>query len=265
MTPCIRLFCFLLLFIYSLVARAATVYIDAGSADDEFFVGGSTTAFAATAGVTDLTIRYGEFRYELPCDDGPYILTFGFIEHFMTQIGQRQFQVRLNDQVLFDKLDVLASAGFLTPMRRPVMAFCVDGKMIVQFIRQKQNATLSSIEYTPLALPLGLALIRNKCARCHGADLIPGDTHLVGGLDLRTTANMLTGGSRGPALALWDPPSSLLYQAVIHPQFPTATAGETVAAGVADDDSLAMPPFAPLKNSQKNAIRDWILAGAPER
>jgi hypothetical protein len=126
-----------------------------------------------------------------------------------------------------------------------------------------------TVDYEAIWPPAAVAvaaldLIRSKCARCHGNDLKPGDTHLVGNLDLRTLASMLEGGDRGPALAPGDPDSSLIYRFAVHPQFPTATAEQTLALTTANDDSLGMPPFGRLKDSQIQIIRDWIAAGALE-
>lgn len=118
--------------------------------------------------------------------------------------------------------------------------------------------------WPPAAQPVALNIIQRECARCHGADLKPGDLHLVNGLDLRRKAFMLLGGLHGPAIVPGNAEQSLLYKAISRPQFPTATPEETLALTTEDGYRPGMPPFFRLSPEKIAIIRDWLNAGAPE-
>jgi len=127
------------------------------------------------------------------------------------------------------------------------------------------------------------AVINTRCTRCHGADLIPGDVHLVGNLDMRTREAILAGGSRGPALKPSDLFGSLIYLFSSRCQlcYMTTTMGpqplpplrelidDSLNTGFAyvppdsNENSIGMPPFYQLSELELMALRDWILAGAP--
>lgn len=131
-------------------------------------------------------------------------------------------------------------------------------------------------------------VINARCTRCHGADLIPGDTHLVGFLDLRSYPAMRRGGTRGPAIRPGDPMGSLIYRFASRWQLGAGPGGNspvpTIRVQLADgsagvgievsagfrivppdsaEESIAMPPFFPLLDFELLALRDWIAVGAP--
>jgi hypothetical protein len=135
----------------------------------------------------------------------------------------------------------------------------------VNFEQLARPAGSSADPCWPWTMQAAWLTIIEKCARCHGADIIPGDTHLVGGLDLRTREAALQGGSRGPAIRPGVAASSLIYRFAAKPQWPTATAAETIEATTTNDDALGMPPFFRLQPDQIEMIRAWIEAGAPVR
>jgi hypothetical protein len=86
-------------------------------------------------------------------------------------------------------------------------------------------------------------LLASRCTECH-------DDGGPGGLDLRSYAALLAGGSHGPAIVPGDCSASILWQ-----------------------KTGAMPPFggrmpaegAPLSEAQREEICTWIDSGAPER
>jgi len=82
------------------------------------------------------------------------------------------------------------------------------------------------------------AVLDAKCVICHG-DVRSSD------LDMRSSASILKGGKRGPALIPGNADASLLYKAVKR------------------DGELQMPPGkGALSAAEVNTIRDWINAGA---
>ena len=100
-----------------------------------------------------------------------------------------------------------------------------------------------------LAAPLSLAaadlaeeanvILKQNCQMCHGAAM------QQSGLDLRTRADILQGGERGPAVTGANPGRSWLWKLVTHQVKPS------------------MPPGRKLPDEQIEVLRKWILAGAP--
>ncbi|HQZ69606.1 MAG TPA: DUF1549 domain-containing protein, partial [Planctomycetaceae bacterium] len=80
-------------------------------------------------------------------------------------------------------------------------------------------------------------LVEN-CIDCHGPQKQSGD------LRLDSRAAMLKGGESGPALIPGDAAGSLIIQATRY------------------DGDLQMPPKAPLPETQKQALAQWVAAGA---
>ena len=83
--------------------------------------------------------------------------------------------------------------------------------------------------------------LQRRCSSCHGA------LQQKGGLRLDTAEAIRAGGESGPAVALDDPPTSLLVEKITDP-----------------DSKQRMPPEGdPLSDAEIAAIRAWIAAGAP--
>ena len=81
-----------------------------------------------------------------------------------------------------------------------------------------------------------LPILSSYCLQCHG------ETTKMGGLDLRTPALMLKGGSKGPALIKGSAEKSLLYQRIVDKSMPM---GDRKVSDV-----------------EARVIRDWISGGA---
>jgi len=95
------------------------------------------------------------------------------------------------------------------------------------------------------ARPDAYLTIQEKCFGCHGPEDMRGE------LDLTTREAMLAGGESGqPAVVPGDPDASLLMRAITW-----------------EDPSLEMPPKENdrLTSEQVEAVRQWILDGAPDR
>ena len=86
----------------------------------------------------------------------------------------------------------------------------------------------------------GPAILERRCVQCHGPATQMGD------LDLSSRQSAIQGGTRGAAISPSEPAKSLLLARVL--------AGE-------------MPPGAPLSTDDRQALREWIAAGAvwPDR
>lgn len=83
-------------------------------------------------------------------------------------------------------------------------------------------------------------VLAGSCVKCHG------EKKSSGGLRLDSRDAMLSGGENGPAVVPGDPKTSLLITAISR-----------------SDDSLKMPPNAPLPRQTQDDLAAWISAGAP--
>jgi len=82
-------------------------------------------------------------------------------------------------------------------------------------------------------------ILETNCLVCHGAAMQQSK------LDLRTRADALKGGERGPAVVAANPKLSWLYRLASHQQKPE------------------MPPGGKLSEDDLEVLRKWIVAGAP--
>lgn len=122
-------------------------------------------------------------------------------------------------------------------------------------------------------------VINQRCTRCHGNDVVPGDVHLVDGLDLRTRASAIHGGGRGPAIVPGNSAASLMYlfMSLVPSNYATMDlsgdsppSSQDVAnlyaldAQIAPITAVLMPPFYPLQPAEIAALKNWIDLGAPD-
>lgn len=250
----------LLLFLLCPPLFAAPFVLDAGSAADTECPAGY---YYTVQPADDTTLCFGNPVYRIPVSDGvPYVIKFNFLEPSAAPPA-RVFSVSVNDIVVLPRVTM---PGYLVPFSRSTVAMAADGFLVVKFSTIVRSAVISSIEVTPLfqlfAAAPGFRLVQERCARCHGADLRPGDVAGVGGLDLRTRASMLAGGNRGPALVPGNPEASLLWRFASKPQWPNLTPEQELANETSNEDAVAMPPFHPLPVDQLEVIRQWITDGA---
>ena len=102
-----------------------------------------------------------------------------------------------------------------------------------------RTAILFGILAASLAAQDAAEILSQNCLACHGSAA-------MSGLDLRTRASMLKGGTRGAAIVPGKAEASRLYRFV---------------AGL---DQPVMPPAGKLPPEKLAAIKKWIESGAPE-
>lgn len=119
------------------------------------------------AGTTDDVIyrsrRYdgptgAELKYTLPVANGDYELRLHFAETtsaFASPVGQRVFDVKVQDQLAIDNLDIVATAGYATALMIPIPVSVTNGSATVEFLHNAglNNPTISGIELYQLEPP----------------------------------------------------------------------------------------------------------------
>ncbi len=148
-------------------AATGSVQIDAGGTGaapyiaDTDFTGGAASNIGDsvdTSGVSDpapesvyLTCRYGySFSYIIPnlTPGDAYTVRLHFAETYWTKVGQRIFNVAINDQSVLPDFDIIAAAG--GPNKAVAETFTVtaesSGTITIQFTTDKDNAQINAIQ-----------------------------------------------------------------------------------------------------------------------
>lgn len=138
-------FAALLLFLIAcgtLLLRADPVPI-AWSGGTEFTVANAPPGYES--------LHFGaSFSFTQAVADGQYVVTFSFIEPTVQAVGQRVFDVSINDQPVVKQLDVFARAGFMVPLTRSVIVDVKGGRMVFSFVATVRSAVVSGIVIEPL-------------------------------------------------------------------------------------------------------------------
>ncbi|WP_367871213.1 malectin domain-containing carbohydrate-binding protein [Luteolibacter sp. Populi] len=134
-----------------------TGYFNAGLPD------GSTRAIAGTVDdVIYRSRRYDttfapEMKYTFPVANGDYELRLHFAEttlDFQTGVQKRIFDVKVQNQLAIDDLDIVATVGFTTALVIPVPATVTNGSLTVEFLHSGfNNPCISGIELYALVPP----------------------------------------------------------------------------------------------------------------
>lgn len=157
----LRLALFLACILRAAAVEPPILTIHCGSVGDIAYVAGGASWLIPEAlqppGSTDVTLRFSyapvnSFTYRLPVWNIPYVVTFGFMEPTVHNIGERVFSVRINNQLVFDRLDLVREAGYMTAFSRSVVAVGADTLLTIQFDSVVRGAVVSSIEVIPLSL-----------------------------------------------------------------------------------------------------------------
>ncbi|MCK7554874.1 Ig-like domain-containing protein [Chitinophaga sedimenti] len=145
-----------------IAVNSADVAIDGFSADSAY-TGGSASAATAistinyngTANAGPLALygkrRYGNFTYNFTglAGNGSYVLRLHFIEPWATTTGQRVMDVKVNDELKLDNLDLIAAGKNkrLRPILRDIAVMAdTAGNLNVQFISVTDNAAVAGVE-----------------------------------------------------------------------------------------------------------------------
>ena len=84
---------------------------------DRYFSGGSTYADGTNdigGTIDDIlyhTERNGEFKYEIPVPTGSYEVVLHFAELYWKEVGQRKFNIKVEESLAFENVDIVAIGG----------------------------------------------------------------------------------------------------------------------------------------------------------
>ncbi len=121
-------------------------------AADTQFSGGATYTTTNPIAATDSqplfqSERYGVFQYLFPVPNGTYQLRLRFAEIYLTQPGQRVFNVSVNGQTILPNFDIfVAAGGAFRAIDRTFAVSVTNGQMLLQFSSNIENPTIGAIE-----------------------------------------------------------------------------------------------------------------------
>lgn len=121
-------------------------------AADEFGIGGETGTLASVKGTQDPTLyqtyRQGDIAIQRSIDNGVYDVTLYFAEPEDIAGGERVFNVRINDHVVFEELDVMSYRDGQVRSALTVTAPNVrigGGELRISFEAMKKQPILSAV------------------------------------------------------------------------------------------------------------------------
>lgn len=102
-----------------------------------------------------LVYRFGsDFTYTIPVENGTYDINLYFAEIFVSNPGQRVFDVVIEGQTLINDLDLVASVGPETALIQSLSSIVVsDNNLEIQFIGETENGLINAIEILPAGAP----------------------------------------------------------------------------------------------------------------
>ena len=145
---------------------ASPIRINAGGAEytdtlgqvwsaDTDFSGGDTFSTSSAINGTEAdtlyqSVRYGDFQYQFATLNGDYKVNLRFAETFLSNAGERVFDVAINGQTVLANFDVVAEAeGTLTAVDRLFPVSVTTGQITIAFTAVVANPAINAIEITP--------------------------------------------------------------------------------------------------------------------
>lgn len=126
---------------------------------DGHYSSGSTFFTRDPVTGTDMSYLYqserwngsGDMAYSFDVAPGPYLVRLHFAEIYFSEAGKRIFDVDINGTNVIQALDLAADPGPDIAVVKEFAAEAVEGKVIVSFRNQVQNAKIAGIEILPAA------------------------------------------------------------------------------------------------------------------
>ncbi|MCU0587524.1 MAG: malectin domain-containing carbohydrate-binding protein [Syntrophobacteraceae bacterium] len=173
---------------------------------DAYYSGGSTSSTTkdiecAGDAVLYQTERFGDFAYNLPIENGFYILTLKFAEIYWEAAGTRVFDVWVEGQPIAQNLDLCESSGPLKPFDLQIPIAVEDGSLDISFASSRNHSKLSGI------------LVRQSSENVLLAINAGGPNFTTsGGLVYGADSPCAGGATRSTPHAIQGTPDSALYQ-----------------------------------------------------
>ena len=121
---------------------------------DQYFSGGKVATISNPIdGTVDDVLyqseRFGEFSYALPLANGNYTVVLKFAEIYWEAVGQRVFDVWMENQMIISNLDIFSQVGKNRAYDVVLPASVVDGVLNLQFSKTVDLPKVSAIVVQP--------------------------------------------------------------------------------------------------------------------
>jgi hypothetical protein len=125
---------------------------------DNYFLGGFDYRLGSQiSGTPDPYLyqseRYGDFFYNIPVSNGAYRVVLHFAEIFWDAAGQRVFDIREENTLAVNDLDIWQEVGKDVAHTQSFDVAVFDGILNLDFITETDNAKVSAVEVLPLGVP----------------------------------------------------------------------------------------------------------------
>ncbi len=128
---------------------------------DQYFTGSTNTykVTQAIAGTTSAPLyqdeRYGQnFGYNIPVNNGTYIIDLNFAELYWNAAGKRIFNVTLEGQTVLQNFDIWSQAGGqYKALTKSFQVTVTDGFLNLNFSTSVDNAQITSLRLMPASSP----------------------------------------------------------------------------------------------------------------
>ncbi|MFO7801591.1 MAG: malectin domain-containing carbohydrate-binding protein [Desulfovermiculus sp.] len=91
------------------------------------------------------SVRFGDFFYDIPVDNGDYEVTFQFAETYWSAPSRRVFHVIVQGQEIISSLDLVQTTGPRQAYQVTVPVTVSDGELQIEFAPEIDNAIVSGI------------------------------------------------------------------------------------------------------------------------
>jgi hypothetical protein len=152
----------------------------------------------AVKGTTDATLyHFGRYNaqasnpltYTFPLPGGTYHVNLYFAETSgMDRVGERVFNVKMQDQMIFQNLDVYAAVGANTALVKGADITVTSGEIKIEFDNVVQNPKINAIEIIQTASAPTMKL----------SFLYPDGSPVIGALNYKLTSALLSFGGNAP-------------------------------------------------------------------
>jgi hypothetical protein len=120
-------------------------------ADDWGYLGGNSYSNTGDrAGTVDDALyeseRYGDIQYQIPAQvQGYYSILLQMSEGYHSLVGDRVFDVKIENQGVLNSMDLVATKGRMTAVDTLITVEVTDGMLNIEFINKVENAVLNAL------------------------------------------------------------------------------------------------------------------------
>jgi|GEM_PF-2012637 len=91
-------------------------------------------------------VDLAETRYEIPVNNGDYLVRMHFVENYWTEAGLRVFGINIENQLVLPNYDIFSEVAYRTAMVKDFAATVSDGVLTVKFNPTANRVAIAALE-----------------------------------------------------------------------------------------------------------------------